>query len=122
MLKKLVPGLVVGLLSFSSYADFSGAYQCEGVHKGQPIKVVTTITQKDMDLSMSMQWDGKNKVLSDDLMATQDPNKFISSWKGEHSVGIALWEFKDNSLAINSTSLRKDNTSKIEEVINCVKK
>lgn len=122
MLKKLVPGLIFGVLSFSSYADFSGVYQCEGMHKGHPIKWVTNITQKDMKLSMSMKWDDKNKVTTGDLMSTNELNKFINSWKCEHSVGISLWEFKDNSININTTSLRIDNTSKIEEVFNCIKK
>jgi hypothetical protein len=122
MLKKYLIGLGCWMLVSWAHADFSGTYQCDAIHKGQPSKGEITITQKDSNLSMTMQWEGKNKLITSDLMSTDDPNKFLSSWKGKNSVGIALWEFKDNRLTITATSLRKDNTSKIEEIGNCSQK
>ncbi len=115
-------GLICGLVCCSAYADFSGTYQCDTMHHGKALKGVVTITQKDANVSMTMQWDGKNKVIKDELMSTNEANKFIDEWRGKHSVGIALWEFSDNSLKITATSLRNDNLSKVEEVANCVKK
>jgi hypothetical protein len=115
-------GLILGTVCFTAYADISGTYDCDTTHLGKPSKGVVTIAQNDNNLSMTMEWDGKNKVLKDNLMATNEPNKFIDEWKGENSVGIALWEFGDNSLKITSTSLRIDNLNKTEEVSTCVKK
>jgi hypothetical protein len=121
MTNRLVLGLVSSIICYCAHADLSGSYQCDTIHKGQASKGVITIIQKDKDVSMTMQWQGKAKVISSDLMSTEDPNHFLSSWKGENSVGIALWEFKDNNLSISSTSMRRNNTSKIEETVTCIK-
>ena len=121
MTNRFVIGVLSSIITYCAYADFSGSYQCDTIHKGQPSKGIITITQQGIDVSMTMQWEGKAKVIRSELISTKESNQFLTSWKGDNSVGIALWEFKDNNLSISSTSMRRDNTSKIEETATCVK-
>lgn len=93
---KTLAFLTVSILSTPLWADYSGHYTCDTVHRGKEINPTIDITSSGNAYHATVKWNDQTRET--DLIATKDASIFLNHWESENSIGVSSWQFKDANL------------------------
>ena len=116
---KTLAFLTISVLSTSLWADYSGHYTCETVHRGKEIKPQLDLSVKGNTYHEILKWEDQTRER--DLIATSDPTIFLSYWEYVRTVGVSSWHFKDSSVTQDRIFFDKKDGKKYMEQSVCKK-
>lgn len=96
---KSVMFLGVTLASSLVWADYSGHYTCESVHRGKPVKVLIDLNPKDKAYHAKVNW--SDATLEYDIIPTEVSDIFLINWQTTNSVGVGSWNFNDDGFTMH---------------------
>jgi hypothetical protein len=119
MLKKTSLFIAGAALCFSSWADITGTYQCSKKHHDTLETGEVTITKTGKTYSYDMKWQGR-KSTKGKLKPTSSDTRFLTSWEGNHHVGVSEWVFGKDSFKEEYVSHHSKMLGLHKGVVDCV--